>query len=507
MTKQASGAFLSMISLDRGTGLPLYRQLDRQIRDAVLTGRLPPDSRLPSTRELARDLGISRLTAQNTYEQLIAEGYLVARVGAGTFVTGATGVAGARADGMLPAPAAPSPPDSGGPNALSARGRLLARTEAVARLGETRPFRPGVPALDAFPLRTWGRLWAKHWKRGTTMPGGGLGYGELTGHRPLREAIANYLRDARGVKCEAGQVVITAGAQHAICLAAWALLDPGDPVWVEDPGHIAGRDAFAAAGARVVPVPVDEEGLDVAAGRRRDATPRMIYVTPSRHHPLGVTMSLSRRLELLRLAHRVGAWVVEDDYDSEFRYVGRPLAAMQGLDPGQRVIYVGTFSKVLFPSLRLGYLICPPDLVDAFGAISTVVSQTVPTLPQAVLADFIESGQFHAHLRSMRSLNQERQTRLLEALRSELGSFLEVAPVEAGMHLIGWLPAPCDDRKVSAAAWAGGVDLLPLSIFCVEPPRRGALLLGFTGVPPAQIPPAARKLARAILPSPGDLDS
>ena len=488
MAKQTTGAFLASIALDRDAAMPLYRQLDRQIREAVLSGRLPAGNRLPSSRALAEELGVSRLTVQNTYEQLIAEGFLDARVGAGTFV------AAAQASDLPPLSLDPVTAPAAVRSVLSARGALLARTQATARLHDVRPFRPGVPALDLFPMRSWSRLWGKHWKRAQDT----LSYGAPGGYPPLREAVAAYLRDARGVRCEAEQVIIVGGAQQAITLAAWALLDPGDAVWMEEPGHIAGRDALAAAGAAIVPVPLDQEGLDIAAGRQRHAAPKLVFVTPSRQHPLGLTMSLRRRLDLLRLAEETGAWILEDDYDSEYRYVGRPLAAMQGLDSVGRVIYVGTFSKVLFPALRLGYIVCPPDLVDPFCAVHTVMTQTVPTLPQAVLADFIAAGHFNAHLRRMRAVNMERQTALLDALRAELGGVLDVAPVEAGMHVIAWLPDGADDTAMSAAAWDQGVVTLPLSIFCIEPYARAALLLGFTGFPPEAMRPAARTLARAL---------
>ena len=467
----------AIVTLDRDSDLPIYRQLDAQLRAAVLSGRLAPGRRLPSSRVLAKALGVSRLTVQTVFEQLIAEGYLKAEVGSGTFV--------AEIAAPPPAPAAPR---------LLPRGRT-GSGEGPARGDAARAFRPGVPALDLFPMRLWSRLWSRHLKSaGPEM----LGYGPPGGLPPLKRAIAGYLREARGVVCEPEQVIVVAGAQEAFCLAAWCLIEPEDAVWVEDPGHIAGRDALDGAGARIVPVPLDAAGLDIAAGRRRVARPKLVFVTPAHQHPLGVTMTLSRRLELLALAREAGAWILEDDYDSEFRYVGRPLSALQGLDQGGSVIYVGTFSKVLFPSLRLGYLVVPPELVEPFGSVHSLITLGTPSLPQAVLADFIAEGHFTAHIRRMRAANAERQALLLEALGSSLGDILETRPAESGLHLLGWLPEGSDDRAISRAAVRDGVEVLPLSHFCLESRQRPALLMGFACVPPADIGPGVEALARVL---------
>jgi GntR family transcriptional regulator/MocR family aminotransferase len=489
MPKHASGALLAMISLDRAASMPLFRQLDEQLRAAVLTGRLSPGTRLPSTRELARELEVSRLTVQNCYEQLIAEGYLEAAVGAGTFV--------ARIDpqDLPPQRPAVAPTPSDATREASRRGCLLRGSPASTRLGATRPFRSGVPALDLFPMRTWSRLWSKTLNRSNRSL---LGYGEPGGYRALREAIAGYLKDARGVDCGPEQVIVTAGAQQAFHLAAITLLDIGDWAWIEDPGHIAGRGALAPTGVEIASVPINDEGLDLAAGRQRHPSPKMIIVTPSRQHPLGITMSLRRRLELLQFAQSTGAWILEDDYDSEFRYAGRPLAAMQGLDETGCVIYVGTFSKVLFPSLRLGYAVVPESLVETFRAAQTVISQGIPQHPQAVLADFILEGYFTAHLRKMRAAYAERQALLVDRLERRCGGLLEVAPVTAGMHLIAWLPEGSDDKAVSRAVWAKGVETLPLSIYAFEAKLRPGLLLGFTCVRPEEIAPCVDKLAAAL---------
>src|SRR5262249_17563649 len=275
-------------------------------------------------------------------------------------------------------------------------------------------------------------------------------------------------------------VIITCGSLHALEIIARVILEAGDSAWIEDPGFLGARAALKAAGAQLVPVPVDADGLNPASGIARCSDPRLIYVTPSRQYPLGMTLSLSRRLELLRFAAKTGAWIVEDDYDSEFRYLGQPLAALQGLDT-ERVIYVGTFSKVLFPSVRIGYIIAPPDLVDAIVHARSVGGHQSQTLDQAVLADFISAGHFARHLRKMRKLYAERQQVLLRAARRELSGLLELKANDAGMHLMGWLPEGVEDMAAARAAFAGGVEVTPLSAYCIEPQTRGALRLGYTG--------------------------
>ena len=490
MTKPAEGVLLDMITLDRASPTPLYLQLDGQIRAAVLSGALAKGDRLPATRPLARDLGLSRLTVQNTYEQLVAEGFLTATVGAGTFVAEIPVEA-------LPSSSPPYRQDRHLPGVrLSRRGQSIVQTGATTRIGMTKPFRPGVPAAELFPLRKWSKLWSK------ALTGMGrelFGYGPLGGHPALRKSIATHLGNARGVNCDPGQVIVTGGAQQAFALSALALLDPGDVAWVEYPGHTAGRDVLWALGATVASVPIDNEGLDLASGRAEQENPKLIFVTPSHQHPLGVTMSLRRRLELLKFADEIGAWVLEDDYDSEFRYSGRPLPALQGLDTVECVIYAGSFSKVLYPSLRLGYVVVPSDLVDAFIAAQIVLSHGTPYLPQVVLGEFMASGGLAAHIRKMRVAYAERQNLLLDSLRQEATGLLEVEPTDAGMHLIAWLPEDSDDLETSRRLWAAGVETVPLSIYCSTPYPRQGLLLGFTGVRPEEIKPNVEKLVKVLV--------
>jgi GntR family transcriptional regulator/MocR family aminotransferase len=303
---------------------------------------------------------------------------------------------------------------------------------------------------------------------------------------------------AETIPCAPEQVLITAGSQGALDLAARVLLDPGDTVWIEDPGYLGARGALLAAGAQVVPVPVDAEGIDVAAGQRLAPRARIVSVTPSHQFPTGVTISLSRRVALLEWARQAQAWVLEDDYDSEYRFSGRPLEALQGLDNGQSVIYIGTFSKVLFPTLRLGYLVVPPELVAGFLAMRRFIDVHVPILEQLALADFMAQGHFTRHLRHMRTRYTERRNALIEALARECGDLLDVHIPEAGMHLVAWLPTHMDDRAVARLALDQGIEIAPISKFCIAPPPRGGLMLGYANASTEDLRDGVRKLARAL---------
>jgi GntR family transcriptional regulator/MocR family aminotransferase len=484
-------AMFPELQIDSRTRAPLHQQLYHALRAAILSGRLPAGMRLPSTRALASDLAVSRNTVLNAFEQLLAEGYVEGKIGSGTYVNPAL------PDDMLQVGrAAPASKATERSRGLSRRGMLLAQTPVTnaGDPGRTRPFRPGLPAFDVFPFEIWARLAARRWRH---PPAELLGYGSPAGYWPLREAIADYLAAARGVRCAAEQVLVVAGSQQGLDLAARVLLDAGDKVWFEDPGYIGARGALLSAGAELVPAPVDAEGLDVASAVARCASARMVYVTPSHQYPLGVTMSLPRRLALLEWAGRAGAWVLEDDYDSEYRYAGRPLPALTGLDTGQRTIYLGTLSKTLFPSLRLGYLVVPPGLVDAFVAAKALVDRHTPLIEQAVLADFIAEGHFARHVRRTRVLYAERQEALVAATR-ELAGLLDVRPAEAGMHLVGWLPRGADDRAVAQRAAAHGVDAPALSAYALLRQQRGGLLLGYAAFDVGQIREGVRRLAAAL---------
>jgi GntR family transcriptional regulator/MocR family aminotransferase len=315
---------------------------------------------------------------------------------------------------------------------------------------------------------------------------------------PLRRAIAAYLTAARAVHCNAEHILIVSGAQQALDLASRVLVDPEDSVWIEDPGYPGVHAAFRAAGAQLIPVPVDEEGLNVQAGIARAANARLVYVTPSHQFPLGWTMTLARRLELLNWSQRARAWIIEDDYDSEYRYTSRPIPALQGLAAQKQVIYVGTFSKVLFPSLRLGYLVLPSALVDVFTAARTGAAGYPPLIEQAVLTEFITEGHFGRHIRRMRTFYEERRAVLLDEARHELAGLLEVQVSDAGLHAIGWLPQGADDRLVAKLAAAEGVDAAPLSDFYRGEGKRSGLMLGFAAFNATDLRSGARKLARAL---------
>ncbi len=300
------------------------------------------------------------------------------------------------------------------------------------------------------------------------------------------------------MRCTWEQVIVVSGSQQALDLAARVLLDPGDLAWVEDPGNMGARGALIGAGARLAAVPVDREGLNVAAGVERAPGARLAYVAPSHQYPIGVTMSFARRMALIRWAAEAGAWILEDDYDSEYRYTGRPLEALQGLDPEERVVYIGTFSKVLFPALRLGYLVVPPDLVDAFTAARELTDRHPPTVEQAILSDFITGGHFARHLRRMRLLYAKRQATLIEAADRELFGLLDVRPADAGMHLVGWLPEGVDDREASRHALERGVEATAVSLYGTAPDKRGGLMLGYPAVDEDEIRAGVRRLASAL---------
>jgi GntR family transcriptional regulator/MocR family aminotransferase len=492
MSKRVAPVPFITLTLDPLAQVPLHRQLYDGLREAILKKRLAEGAQLPPTRMLAVDLGISRTTVVTAFEQLLAEGYLEARVGDGTYV------ARVLPEELLHAQSdarhAPSQTDKG--RAPSQRGKLLACTPVTNNHNRIPgAFQPGLPALDAIPFKIWEQLAARHYGKPSREL---LAYGNPAGYRPLREVIATYLSTLRAVQCTAEQVLVVSGSQQALDIAARVLLDPGDAVWFEDPGYVGARGALIGSGASVVPVPVDEEGLNVAAGEALCADARMVYVTPSHQYPLGVVMSLKRRLALLAWAHRTGAWILEDDYSSEYRYHGRPLASLQGLDTHGQVVYIGTFSKVLFPALRLGYLVVPPDLVNTFSNAHALIARHTPLLEQAILADFIAEGHFARHIRHMRALYARRQQVLVEAAQQELTGLLDVSAHEAGMHLVGWLPDGADDREIAQRIATVGLSAPALSEFGLSTNLRPGLLLGYAGVDEEEIRQGVRRLAKVL---------
>jgi GntR family transcriptional regulator/MocR family aminotransferase len=325
-----------------------------------------------------------------------------------------------------------------------------------------------------------------------------MAYGDALGYMPLREAIAEYLGAARAVRCKPSQILVTTGSQQCLQLSAQVLLDANEPVWMEEPGYPGARQALIMAGAQLVPVPVDQEGLNVAEGVRRGAGARAVYITPSHQYPLGVTMTATRRMLLLNWAARSGAWIIEDDYDSEYRLGGRPIPSLQSLDTGERVIYIGTFSKVMFPALRLGYMVVPEDLVDAFSTAREATDQFSSTLYQAAMTDFIRDGHFARHIRKMRMLYLERRTALVEGIQSQMSDKLEVIGAEAGMHLVALLPPGVSDVALSKKAADMGISAMPLSSCYLKAPVRAGLILGYGGTYARQIRDGVRKLKTLI---------
>jgi GntR family transcriptional regulator/MocR family aminotransferase len=486
MVKRVASVPATGITLDRSGAAPLHRQLYEQLRAAILAGQLGAATRLPSTRTLAGELGVSRTTALLAYEQLRDEGYLDGRIGAGTRVAPLPRQAPRHRDHPEARPA------------LSTRGAALAGAAWFEdKRHEDRPhaFQLGMPDLEHFPWQLWARTLGQRARAGTTALPGERDPG---GYLPLRAAIAAHLGLARGVRCAPEEVIVVPGAQAGFDLASRLLLDPGDAVWFEEPGYLGARAALQGAGARLVPVPVDATGLDVEAAQRLQPTAHAVYVTPSHQFPLGVTMSVHRRLELLAWARRAGAFVLEDDYDSEFRYVGHPPPALQGLDDGGRVVYVGTFSKVLFPALRAGYLVVPAHLVGAFTAACRFTGAQVPLLEQVALADFMTAGHLGRHVRRMRALYAERGAALVRAARRHADGLIEVCSAHAGLHLVGWLPPGVGDRAAADRAAAAGIEAHALSEFAIEPLERGALLLGYAAIGEGEIAHGARELATAL---------
>ncbi|WP_236215439.1 MocR-like pyridoxine biosynthesis transcription factor PdxR [Metapseudomonas otitidis] len=475
---------LSGIRLDPARGLS--RQLYEALRERILDGRLGSRTRLPASRDLAALLGISRNTVTRAFDQLYAEGYVEGRVGDGTYVVELS---------TSPPVALPEPP---GPAPSVALERLERHHLPASPERAPRAFRIGVPAFDLFPFETWARLSARFWRKPSLAR---LGYGDPAGDRGLRELVAAYLRSSRGLACDAEQVVITCGAQQAISLCAQLLVQPGDRVAVENPGYRAAGHAFAVAGAQVVGVPVDNEGLVCPALSAVDNC-RLVYLTPSHQYPTGVTLSLARRLELLEWAEREGGWIIEDDYDGEYRYSGVPLAPLASLDRQGRVLYVGTFCKIAFPALRLGYLVLPPALAQPFARRLALDMRHSEIGTQAVMAEFIAAGHFQRHVRRMRQAARARRDALLRDWPAAIPGCAPMPAVEAGLHLCIRVDSLAREQALLGAARAAGVEMNGLSSYWLEDSdtpvdNRAGLVLGFAAVPEPAIAEAVRVLRRA----------
>jgi GntR family transcriptional regulator/MocR family aminotransferase len=480
-----------VIAVDRKASDPLHKQVYDGFRMAIVRGNLRPGQRVPSSRSLAVELGISRIPVLNAYAQLLAEGYFESRKGAGTFVSDALPESLTVCKDRTPQFAQAG----SGPRPVARRGLLMSaeRPPWAAGWGA---FGVHQPAFERFPFHIWSSIIMRHTRSPRLSAIHNI---DALGTETFREAICTYLRTARAVHCEPHQVMVVSGSQQALEISARVLLGKGSSIWVEDPGYRLARNVFAGAGCHLIPVPVDEEGMIVSAGIKRCPKARAAYVTPSHQYPLGSTMSAARRMQLLNWAQSAGSWIIEDDYDSEYRFESAPISSLQGLDRNARVIYIGTFSKVLFPSLRLGYIVIPEDLVGHFTAVRSAMDIFPPYLYQETINDFMREGHFARHIRKMRLLYGERRTALVKSIRDQLGPELEIHGSQAGMHLAVTLPKGLSDQEIATSAAAKGLWLWPLSPSYLGKHARQGLILGFGNTPVEEMPRAVSQL-RAQLP-------
>jgi len=491
---------LDWIALDSAAAAPLYRQLYTQLHAAVVEGRLEAGSLMPSSRVLAQELGVSRNTVLNAYEQLAAEGYLETNEASATLVSQLP------VDGQAPeendtGPVADGHEAANGAVLPEGSQRWLALRDSMPSLDlpQAVAFTPGVPAFDQFPIRTWARLLARHTHR--MQPDMADNDDHIGGYGPLREALTSYLRASRMVVCQPDQVLVVSSGRAGLDLVCRVLGDSGAPALVEEPGYNTAKTTIRAAGMPIVPAPVDIEGIRIDVGERNAPDARLAYVTPSHQWPTGVSLSAARRHQLLTWAERRNAWIIEDDYDSEFRYAGSPLATLQGLDGGHRVIYLGTFSKVMFPSLRTAYIVVPPSLVAVFRKALYYAGQEPPLHVQAALADFIGEGHFSAHIRRMRRVYKRRQGAVVDGLFKRIGHCIPVERPPGGMQMALALPPDYRAADVSQAAARAGLHVRPLGLYSLTDPSPNAVHLGFAAIPDRAIAPAAETLADAILES------
>jgi GntR family transcriptional regulator/MocR family aminotransferase len=484
-----SETFQDLSLMPPAEGQELGRWLYSELRDAILDGRLKPGSRLPSTRGLSKQYAIARGTVAAVFENLKSEGYIEARVGAGAFVSI-----------QIPDQSMATQTDLALPLVeqsrvgLAQRGRDAVQGVRIlpASHSISKAFRSYEPAIDLFPVNLWSRVAGRVLR---SAPRWLYGQGDARGYLPLRRAIAEYVGAARGVRCDARQIIITLGTQQALDLVARMLLDPGDAVWMEDPGYPGAWFSLRAVGARIVPIPVDQDGLIVGEGQKSQPRARMAYVTPSNQFPLGASMSQSRRLELLDWAAQENAWIVEDEYDAEYRYSGRPVPSLQSMDRSGCVLYIGTFTKMLFNSLRLGFLVLPERIVEAFAAARAIVDRHPPTLDQAILTDFILEGHFGHHVRRMRQMYARRMAVLCDASRDSLKGRLDVAQAHSGMRTLGWIRTGETDAEVATRARLRGLEVAALSDFTILHSQPDALILGFAGCPAAELKRGVEVLA------------
>jgi len=481
----------------RDAEMPAYRLLYDALRSEILDGRLGPGARLPATRHLARQYQLSRGTIVNAFELLKSEGYLEGSMGSGTYVSK-----------VLPEELlhvklnVKLNRQHAGDRDQPARRRTRRRVSSYAQrvrlfpsieVRAARAFRANIPALDLFPATLWAQIAARRWRQVSSSLLSGC---DPMGYRPLREAVAGYLTTSRGVRCAPEQIAIVSGVQEALDLAARLFLNPGDRVCMENPGYVGAALVFESVGAKISPMSLDTEGIELRAAGLRGA--RLVYITPGHQFPLGISMTLSRRLQLLEWAATTGALIFEDDYDSEYRYSGRPVPALQSLDRAGAVLFAGSFSKVLFPSLRLGYLVIPPDLVDYFAAAKSITTRHAQLLDQAVLCDFITEGHFGRHLRRMRGVYAERLSVLLNSAREKLAGLLQISDVEAGLQTVGWLREGITGDSAARAAAERNVEVIPLSRYTRGRTAHAGLQLGFAAMDPRELKRGVEQLAFAL---------
>lgn len=473
------------ITIDARKAKPLYIQIYDQLRESILAGDLPAGYKLPPSRELASQVGIGRVTVIRAYEQLQIEGFVISRRGAGTFVAG---IVEAAPLSQAPQPFRPM---------LTPWGARVVAKGPAARRSKPRleiDFGFGRSFPHIFPYKIWRRLLARYLSTDDIMLSQ---YGSVAGFLPLRHALADYLARQRGVRCSPEQVIIVSGAQQALDILARLVIEPGDQVLVESPGYRDAFTLFEVHGAQLRPLPVDDNGLPVEQFAE-DFSARLAFVTPTHQFPKGGTLPLNRRLQLLAWANKQGALIIEDDYDGELRYDGYPLAALQGLDETGQVIYLGTFSKVLFPALKLGYVVLPQALITPFGRAKGLVDRGSPTLTQAAVADFIAEGHFERHLKRLRQAYGERRESLVQALETYLGSEATYSSQPAGLHIMLYLDQGFSEAQVVHKAAAKGVGVYPGHIYHLEKPAPPSILLGFSGLNEEQIIEGVRRLAAVM---------
>lgn len=493
MAKKSLELDLAGVKIVKSSPTPLYTQVYEQFRQMILTRRLRPGDRLPATRNLAEELGVSRTIITQSFEQLILEGYLLGKTGSGTFV------AGVLPDTLLSVAAVEKRNgNASGGQSINEAKNLIA--EDLLRRNsdkeDEKPFQTGHAALDVFPYNTWYEVSKKVFKNLKAYP---LGYEEATGYEPLRNEIAKYLRMSRAVKCEADQVVIVNGSQQGLNLIVQCLLKRGDSIWMEDPGYHGMKFACKTMDVNICPVPVEKDGINVNVGIRKYPGAKLAYVTPSHQFPTGATLSLNKRLQLLEWASQHKMWILEDDYDSEFRYEGRPLASLQGLDNNGIVIYSGTFSKVLFPGLRLAYIVLPDkDMVNEVKKMKGMMDRQSPILDQLIVARFLEEGHFLRHIRKMRLLYSERRKILVKLIEENLGDYLSIQPATAGMNLTAGLSEKIDILKLKEELKKQQVIVSFINDYSLENFIKPAISLGFSAFTKYKLKTGIQKLTIAI---------